>query len=74
MRPVKPSEDPILLTEQQISELLAVKVKTLQAWRCAGRELPFVKLGGHVRYVKADVLDYIAEHRQTPSPPLRDTY
>jgi excisionase family DNA binding protein len=74
MKPVKPSEVPTLLNERQVSELLTISVKTLQNWRCAGRELPFIKLGGHVRYVKADVLEYIAEHRHVPSPPLRDTY
>jgi excisionase family DNA binding protein len=67
MRPVKPSEDPILLTEQQVSELLAIKVATLRNWRCAGRELPFIKLGSHVRYAKADVLEYIAQQRREPS-------
>jgi excisionase family DNA binding protein len=79
MRPVKPSEDPILLTEQQVSELLAIKVATLQNWRCAGREIPYYKLGGKVRYAKADVLEYIADHRHVPSAPASskvddDTY
>jgi excisionase family DNA binding protein len=74
MRPVKPSEVPTLLNERQVSELLAIPVKTLQYWRCEGRELPFIKLGSHVRYAKADILEYIAENRRVPSPPLRDTY
>jgi len=74
MRPVKPSEDPTLLNERQVSELLTISVKTLQNWRSARRELPFIKVGGHVRYVKAEVLSYITENRHAPSPPLGETY
>jgi predicted DNA-binding transcriptional regulator AlpA len=79
MRPVKPSEYPTLLNERQVSELLTISVKTLQNWRSARRELPFIKLGGRVRYVKAEVLGYIAEHRHAPSAPVSskvddDTY
>jgi phage terminase Nu1 subunit (DNA packaging protein) len=59
--------DPEWLDESQVSALTTIKVKTLQNWRCAGRGLPFHKLGGKVRYKKADVLGYIAEHRREPS-------
>jgi excisionase family DNA binding protein len=67
MKPVKPSEDPTFLSERQVSELLTISVKTLQNWRSAGREMPYYKLGGKVRYAKADVLEYIAQQRRVPS-------
>lgn len=60
-------QDPELLNELQVSELTTIKVKTLRNWRCAGRGMPFIKLGAKVLYAKADVLGYIAQHRRVPS-------
>ena len=42
-KPQKPA-DPDLLSEQEVGELLGVKVGTLRAWRCAGKGPPSVKL------------------------------
>jgi hypothetical protein len=49
-------ETPELLNEEEVSRLTSIKVSTLRNWRCQRRVLPFVKLGGHVRYLKSDVL------------------
>jgi predicted site-specific integrase-resolvase len=72
MQESKRLEIPEWLDESQVSALITIKVKTLQNWRCAGRGLPFHKLGGKVRYKKADVLAYIAQRRHEPIS--NDTY
>ncbi|MFL6427807.1 MAG: helix-turn-helix transcriptional regulator [Acidobacteriaceae bacterium] len=59
--------DPELLDEFQVSELTTIPVKTLRNWRCLRRGPAFHKLGAKVRYAKADVLGYIAQHRREPS-------
>lgn len=51
-----PTDGAPLLTPRQVAELLHVTPRTLEDWRCRrGVELPFVKLGGVVRYRRADV-------------------
>jgi hypothetical protein len=64
---VRTISDPELLNELQVSELTTIPVKTLRNWRCQRRGPAFHKLGTKVRYAKADVLGYIAEHRREPS-------
>jgi excisionase family DNA binding protein len=49
-----------LLTPAETAELLKVKLQTLSAWRCSGRhDLPFQKVGGSVRYRRADVTGWL---------------
>jgi hypothetical protein len=48
-----------LLTEQQAAEVLAIKVKTLQAWRVRGGGPKFVKVGRCVRYTEGDLQEFI---------------
>lgn len=61
------SEVQRLLTPEQVSEMLVVPVATLAVWRCTMRyNLPFIKVGKHVRYRLADVIAFIeANLRQT---------
>lgn len=56
-----------LLDEKAVSAMLNIKPKRLQNWRSEGRVLPFHKIGGKVRYAKADILEYIAQNRRVPS-------
>jgi len=54
------SHIPKLLTVEQAAEALGVKAATLATWRCVGRyDLPFVKVGRHVRYREADIAAFI---------------
>jgi len=53
-----------LVDEHRVASLLGLSVKTLQRWRWAGRELPFVKLGAAVRYDFADLEAYIAQQKR----------
>ena len=49
-----------LMNEKEVAELLNLKVRTLQAWRCQNRGLKYVKLaGGAVRYKLEDIQSFI---------------
>lgn len=52
-----------LLKPSEVALALAVEEHTLAVWRCAEegpRHLPFVKIGGAVRYRKSDVDAFVA--------------
>ncbi|MGD9153113.1 MAG: helix-turn-helix domain-containing protein [Gammaproteobacteria bacterium] len=49
-----------LLNPADVADLLGIKVETLQIWRCNHRyNLPYVKIGGRVRYKLSDVEKFI---------------
>jgi hypothetical protein len=52
-----------LLTERQAAVSLLVSIKTLQAWRVQGRNLPFVRIGRRVAYRVQDINDFIERNR-----------
>jgi hypothetical protein len=66
--------DPALvhLDENTAAACLGQKPKTLEAWRRAGKELPFLKLGRSVRYRLSDVLVYVDRHVYTSSRQARE--
>ena len=52
-----------LLTPEEVGEALHVTPHTLAVWRCTKRRnLPYVKVGGLVRYRAADVEAFIASN------------
>jgi hypothetical protein len=55
-----------LLTDVETSERMGgtPTTGTLAVWRCTGRyRLPYVKIGGRVRYIARDVDDFIQRQR-----------
>lgn len=55
----------ILLTPEQVAELLGVTPHTLAVWRSTGRyDLPFVKTGRLVRYRPEDVQTFITSRTE----------
>lgn len=49
-----------LLTTKQVSEYLAIKESTLITWRCTRNvEIPYIKIGGCVRYRKSQLEQYL---------------
>ena len=52
-----------LLNEQAVAKQLNCEVKTLQAWRCRGVGVPFVRVGRLIRYKPDDVQSYIESRR-----------
>jgi excisionase family DNA binding protein len=49
------------LTERQVAEQLGLSVATLRAWRHRGKGPRFLRLGRSVRYLPADVDEFIRE-------------
>jgi excisionase family DNA binding protein len=53
--------NPDLLTPEQAAQYLGVSTATLAIWRCKKRyPLPYVKIGGLVRYRKPELDAFIA--------------
>ena len=50
---------PELMTQEEVSALFDVSMPVLANWRSAGKGPKFVKLGGRVKYRKADVEAFI---------------
>ena len=61
-----------LLTPDDVSRILGIKVQTLAAWRCRKRyRLPFVRSGRLVRYRASDVDEFIRRRTQSPIGPTK---
>jgi excisionase family DNA binding protein len=54
------------LTETEAAAHLGLKVATLRAWRHQGRGPVYVRLGRAVRYLLADVQEFLNSNRQAP--------
>ncbi len=51
-----------LLNSKQVADALGIKEETLQIWRSTKRyNLPYIKIGGRVRYTVEDVEKFIHE-------------
>ena len=53
------SETTRALTEREVAELLGLSVATLRAWRHREKGPRFLRLGRSVRYLPADVADFV---------------
>jgi predicted DNA-binding transcriptional regulator AlpA len=51
------------MTEVQAAARLGLKVATLRAWRHRGKGPAFVRLGRAIRYLTADVDEFVYAHR-----------
>lgn len=55
-----------LLTPEQLATKLDLSVKTLATWRSCGRHaLPYIRVGGRIRYRRADVDAWLASRQRT---------
>lgn len=54
---------PMIATSDQVAAVVQTTVDALAQDRYRRRGLPFVKIGGRVRYLREDVLAYLAAHR-----------
>jgi len=66
---VRPQDFEDLWTTKRVGKFLHVSVKTVSELRKKG--LPFVKLGGAVRFVPSEIRDYLANSRRLSSHRLR---
>ena len=55
------------LTEADAAVRLGLKVATLRAWRHQGRGPAFVRLGRAIRYLMADIDDFLQANRHGSS-------
>ena len=51
-----------LLNQDQAAEVLAVRPRTLETWRCRGGGPPFVRVGRGVRYRLRDLHAWIEQN------------
>ena len=51
-----------LLTALETARLLRYSLRTLDRERAEGRGCPFVRMGGRIRYRRADVEAFVAAH------------
>jgi excisionase family DNA binding protein len=56
------------LTEREVAALLGLSVATLRAWRHRGRGPRFLRLGRAVRYLPADLEDFVRASAVDASP------
>jgi hypothetical protein len=63
-----PLEVPRLLTTSEAARVLGMKPQTLAIWRCKKRyPLRFVKMGGAVRYLMADLAKFLEASAVAPA-------
>lgn len=55
------------LTPDEAANLLGKRVSTLSAWRSTGTGPTFIKVGGSVRYLEADLEAFLASGRRAPA-------
>jgi len=53
------SETTRALTEREVADMLGLSVATLRAWRHREKRPRFLRLGRSVRYLPADVADFV---------------
>lgn len=60
---VAPEDLPAIATASQVAAIVQTTVDALAQDRYRRRGIPFVKFGGRVRYLREDVLNYLAANR-----------
>ena len=49
-------DEPLIMTGEQVAELLQVSPRTIEEWRQTKSGPPFRRMGKHVRYMRREVL------------------
>jgi hypothetical protein len=60
---LSPEELPPVATAPQVAAVVQTTVDALAQDRYRRRGIPFVKIGGRVRYLREDVIAYLAANR-----------
>ena len=58
---------PTYLNEKEVAKLTGRKVPTLRSDRHKGQGIPYSKIGSSIRYLLADVLDFMEERKIIPN-------
>ncbi|MBL5973050.1 MAG: DNA-binding protein [Candidatus Leucobacter sulfamidivorax] len=54
-------DEPLIMTGEQVAELLQVSPRTIEEWRQTNGGPPFRRVGRHVRYLRPEVLAWFQE-------------
>ena len=55
-----------LLNVNEVAKCLGISIHTLNRWRSTGSfDLPFVRVGRRIKYVEADLINWINENRES---------
>ncbi len=54
-------QDEPLWTTEDVARFLSVSQTTVRSWQ-QGHRVPFVKIGGTIRFIPADIRQWVAEH------------
>lgn len=66
-QPVKKYYKPALLTSEEAADYLSLKKNTLVYWRCTkSQQVPYIKVGGRVRYQQKDLDKWLEKQRIAP--------
>ena len=60
--PTDSNQPAVLLTVDEVAELLKISVSSVRRLQ-SDRKIPFVKVRGNVRFVRKDIVTYIASCR-----------
>ncbi|MDZ7883299.1 MAG: helix-turn-helix domain-containing protein [Mycobacterium sp.] len=60
---IAPEDLPPVATAAQVAQIVQTTVDALSQDRYRRRGIPYVKFGGRVRYLREDVLEYLAANR-----------
>jgi excisionase family DNA binding protein len=59
-----PERTPILLNTKEAADALGLSERTLERWRVTGGGPRYVKVGRAVRYLLADLIEWVEERRR----------
>jgi excisionase family DNA binding protein len=48
-----------LLNSSQVAEILGVRPGTIYSWLSRGIDIPHVKIGGTIRFIEKEVMDWL---------------
>lgn len=60
---IAPENLPAVAKADQVAAVMQTTVDALAQDRYRGRGIPYIKIGGRVRYLREDVLNYLAANR-----------
>jgi predicted DNA-binding transcriptional regulator AlpA len=55
------------MSNREAAEFLGLSPHTLHGWRSRKRGPAYVKCGGHVRYLRGDLVKWMESHRIDPA-------
>lgn len=65
MKHIISKQTEIYLTQQEVSQIINVKIETLNHWRCIKRyKIPYIKLGRVILYPQAAFTEWLNTYSQ----------